>query len=341
MWRETRCARFRSRSSAVPRWCCGWWTRRSPRPGRDKCSSTCRQRASTTPTPTPSRTPTSSPPEAADGPGRGGGRAAPPTAAGSSPHRGGRLRGEGRGLRELMAHDIPDGITDAQALAARRPGSHGLAPAAHLRPDRKGESVVVHAAAGGTGSLAVQLAKHFGAGRVIATASSKEKRDLALELGADVAVEAERRGTQGAPGGGERRREGRHRPGDDRRPGLRRVPRRTRPVRAPRHVRHGLPHPPEPGAGRQLMGRSRSVVGFWLDALRGPSRDAPGADGRADGADRRTAASSRRSAACTRSPMRPVPTRTSGPAAPSGSCCSTRRADPSHLSAPPLGRRGR
>ena len=39
------------------------------------------------------------------------------------------------------------------------------------------------------GSLAVQLAKPMGAGRVIATASSEEKRELTLELGADAAVD--------------------------------------------------------------------------------------------------------------------------------------------------------
>jgi NADPH2:quinone reductase len=49
--------------------------------------------------------------------------------------------------------------------------------------------VVVHAAAGGVGTFAVQLAKRFGAGRVIAVASSPEKRELALELGADAAVD--------------------------------------------------------------------------------------------------------------------------------------------------------
>jgi NADPH2:quinone reductase len=54
----------------------------------------------------------------------------------------------------------------------------------------QGESVVVHAAAGGVGSLAVQLGKPMGAGRVIATASTEEKRAFALELGADVAVDA-------------------------------------------------------------------------------------------------------------------------------------------------------
>ena len=53
----------------------------------------------------------------------------------------------------------------------------------------EGESVVVHSAAGGVGSLAVQLGKPMGAGRVIATAGSEEQRERALELGADAAVD--------------------------------------------------------------------------------------------------------------------------------------------------------
>jgi NADPH2:quinone reductase len=52
-----------------------------------------------------------------------------------------------------------------------------------------GETVVVHAAAGGVGSLAVQLGRPLGASRVIATASSEEKRALALRLGADAAID--------------------------------------------------------------------------------------------------------------------------------------------------------
>ncbi len=52
-----------------------------------------------------------------------------------------------------------------------------------------GETVVVHAAAGGVGSLAVQLGRPLGAGRVIATASSEQKRELALRLGADAAID--------------------------------------------------------------------------------------------------------------------------------------------------------
>jgi NADPH2:quinone reductase len=85
---------------------------------------------------------------------------------------------------------IPDGLEDGAALALVLQGLtawHLYRTSAKLA---EGESVVVHAAAGGVGSLAVQLAKPFGAGRVIATASSEEKRQLAVELGADVAVDA-------------------------------------------------------------------------------------------------------------------------------------------------------
>ena len=49
--------------------------------------------------------------------------------------------------------------------------------------------MLVHAAAGGVGTLAVQMAKLLGAGTVIATASSQEKLDLARSLGADVGID--------------------------------------------------------------------------------------------------------------------------------------------------------
>jgi NADPH2:quinone reductase len=86
--------------------------------------------------------------------------------------------------------DVPDGIGDGQALALVLQGTtawHLLRTSAQLR---EGESVVVHAAGGGVGTLAVQLAKRFGAGRVIAVASSREKRELARRLGADAVVDA-------------------------------------------------------------------------------------------------------------------------------------------------------
>jgi NADPH:quinone reductase len=85
---------------------------------------------------------------------------------------------------------IPDGVDDDQAAALLAQGLTArslLRVSAGLQP---GESVVIEAAAGGTGSLAVQLAKRMGAGRVIALASSDEKRKLTIELGADAAVDS-------------------------------------------------------------------------------------------------------------------------------------------------------
>ncbi len=88
-----------------------------------------------------------------------------------------------------LVFPIPDELDDGTALAIIIQGL----TAWHLyRTSGKvsdGESVVVHAAAGGVGSLAVQLGHPLGAGRVIATASSEEKRSLALELGADAAID--------------------------------------------------------------------------------------------------------------------------------------------------------
>jgi NADPH2:quinone reductase len=84
---------------------------------------------------------------------------------------------------------IPEGIDDGTALALVVQGTtawHLYETAGRVA---QGESVVVHAAAGGVGSLAVQLGHALGAGRVIATASSERKRALALELGADVAID--------------------------------------------------------------------------------------------------------------------------------------------------------
>jgi NADPH2:quinone reductase len=86
--------------------------------------------------------------------------------------------------------EVPDGVSDGQALGLVLQGTtawHLLRTSAQLR---EGESVVVHAAAGGVGTIAVQLAKRFGAGRVIGAASSDEKRELATRLGADAVVDS-------------------------------------------------------------------------------------------------------------------------------------------------------
>ncbi|GIM96186.1 NADPH:quinone oxidoreductase family protein [Paractinoplanes toevensis] len=94
-------------------------------------------------------------------------------------------------VAEAEAVPVPDAVGDAEALALLVQGLtawHVLASSARIRP---GETVVVNAAAGGVGTLAVQLARHFGAGRVIAVAGSPQRRALALSLGADVAVDGD------------------------------------------------------------------------------------------------------------------------------------------------------
>ena len=90
---------------------------------------------------------------------------------------------------ESTVFPIPDGVDDGTALALVIQGLtawHLFKTSAKLA---EGESVVVVSGAGGVGSLAVQLARPLGAGRVIATASTEEKRALTLELGADAAVD--------------------------------------------------------------------------------------------------------------------------------------------------------
>jgi NADPH:quinone reductase len=92
---------------------------------------------------------------------------------------------------ESLVFPIPAELDDGVALAMIIQGT----TAWHLYRTSgrvaQGESVVVHGAAGGVGSLALQLGHRLGAGRVIATASSEEKRAMTLELGADVAIDPE------------------------------------------------------------------------------------------------------------------------------------------------------
>jgi NADPH2:quinone reductase len=90
---------------------------------------------------------------------------------------------------DALTFAIPEGVDDATALALLLQGLTAWHLYRTCGRVAAGESVVVHAAAGGVGSLAVQLGRPMGAGRVIATASTEDKRALALELGADVAID--------------------------------------------------------------------------------------------------------------------------------------------------------
>ncbi len=84
---------------------------------------------------------------------------------------------------------IPDNVSDEAALCVLIQGTtawHLLKTMGHLRA---GETVLIHAAAGGVGTIAIQLAKMWGA-TVIASTSSPEKSELAISLGADHVISA-------------------------------------------------------------------------------------------------------------------------------------------------------
>ncbi|MER9683523.1 zinc-binding dehydrogenase [Mesorhizobium sp. M0184] len=86
-----------------------------------------------------------------------------------------------------LAVPLPDSLSFENATALMVQGLTALYLSRQSPP--AGRSVQVAAAAGGVGSLLVQLAKRAGASRVIAAAGSKAKLDLALSLGADAAVD--------------------------------------------------------------------------------------------------------------------------------------------------------
>src|SRR4051794_3230863 len=142
---------------------------------------------------------------------------------------------------EALTFPIPDGVDDGTALALLIQGLtawHLYRTCGRVGP---GESVVVVSGAGGVGSLAVQLGRPMQAARVIATASTQAKRDLCLELGADVAVDGDADGLKErlveANGG---RAGGRRRLRDGRGSRVRRLPRCAGAVRAPRDLRDRL-----------------------------------------------------------------------------------------------------
>lgn len=170
-----------------------------------------------------------------------------------------------------MMFDVPPGVSDGQALALNVQGLtawHLLRTSTRMAP---GESVVVHAGAGGVGTLAIQLAKQWGAGRVIATASSPEKRALAEQLGADVAVD----GTEA--GLADRLREANNGRRIDivlEMVGGNTFDQSLAALAAFGRVAvYGMASrvPPQPLAPGDLMHGSRTVVGFWLrDCARRP-----------------------------------------------------------------------
>jgi len=83
---------------------------------------------------------------------------------------------------------VPDGIDDVTAAALANPGMSAWAALVHRAKVKRGDTVLINGATGVAGRLAVQLAKHMGAGKVIATARDETALASVRSLGADVVV---------------------------------------------------------------------------------------------------------------------------------------------------------
>ena len=110
------------------------------------------------------------------------------------------LFGDGRGtvkdgflvervdLPDALAVPVPEGLDDAAAAACGIAGMAGWAPVAMRAPVRPDDRVLVLAATGMVGSIAVQGARLLGAERIVAAGRDEVRLRRALELGADVTV---------------------------------------------------------------------------------------------------------------------------------------------------------
>jgi NADPH:quinone reductase len=159
---------------------------------------------------------------------------------------------------------LPDEVSDEQAAGLLLQGltAHALLNfCAHVE---KGETVAIEAAAGGTGSLAVQLAKRAGA-KVIALASSEEKHALCERLGADATADSRADDLKEAileANGGERVDVVLHMSGTGFEDELGALAPLGRIVVFGNAARH-----PNQVATNYLLQTSKSVIGFWLVPL--------------------------------------------------------------------------
>lgn len=159
---------------------------------------------------------------------------------------------------------LPDEVSDDQAAALLLQGLTAHSLLHHCAHVEEGETVVVEAAAGGTGTLAVQLAKRAGAS-VIGLASSEEKRALAERLGADATADSRADDLRKAileANGGERVDVVLHMSGTGFEPELKALGMLGRIVVFGNAGRH-----PNEVPTNYLLRTSKSVLGFWLAPL--------------------------------------------------------------------------
>lgn len=89
---------------------------------------------------------------------------------------------------ESLVYPIPDGLSSETAAASLTVGVTAYNVIRKMARLEQGESILIHAAAGGIGSTAIQLAKLFGASRIIGTVGSDEKMEKAKSFGADEVI---------------------------------------------------------------------------------------------------------------------------------------------------------
>ncbi len=165
---------------------------------------------------------------------------------------------------------LPDEVGDDQAAGLLLQGLTAHALLHYCAHVEKGETVVVEAAAGGTGSLAVQLAKRAGA-KVIALASSDEKQELCRRLGADATADSRADDLKGAildASGGEKVDVVLHMSGVGFEDELHALGMLGRIVVFGNAARH-----PNNLQTNYLLQTSKSVLGFWLVPLIAQRRD--------------------------------------------------------------------
>ncbi len=83
---------------------------------------------------------------------------------------------------------LPDGLDDVTAAAIANPGMSSWAAYAERARLKAGETVLVNGATGTAGRLAVQIARHLGAGKIIATGRNADALRSVAVLGADVTI---------------------------------------------------------------------------------------------------------------------------------------------------------
>jgi NADPH2:quinone reductase len=173
-------------------------------------------------------------------------------------------------VSEAWLVPLPDEVSDDQASALLLQGMTAHALLNYCAHVEEGETVVVEAAAGGTGSLALQLAKRAGA-KVIALASSEEKHELCQRLGADAVADSRADDLKEAileANGGDRVDVVLHMSGTGFDAELHALGPLGRIVVFGNAARH-----PNEVATNYLLQTSKSVIGFWLVPLIARRRD--------------------------------------------------------------------